>query len=168
MAASLNKVMLIGYLGDEPKVERLQSGAVKATLSLATTKKGYTTQSGSVIPDRTEWHRVVYWSKPAEVCERFLHKGSCIYSEGELTTRSWDDADGKNHYVTEINGNVLQLLDKRQGEGSGQQAGQNAPQRAANAPRDQSSAPSQSPAPSCDQATGEVLGRDDANDDLPF
>lgn len=126
MSASLNKVMLIGYLGDEPKVERLQSGAVKAQLSLATTKKGYTTQSGSVIPDRTEWHRVIYWGKPAEVCERFLHKGSSIYCEGELATRSWDDADGKKRYVTEISGNVLQLLDRKIGEGSGRYATQDA------------------------------------------
>lgn len=118
MAASLNKVMLIGYLGDEPKVERFGNGTVKATLSVATTKKGFTTQSGSVVPDRTEWHRVIFWSKPAELCEKFLHKGSCIYVEGELTTRSWDDTDGKKHWVTEISGNILQFLDRKPGEAS--------------------------------------------------
>lgn len=114
--ASLNKVMLIGYLGDDPKVERLQSGAIVAKLSLATTKKGYTTQSGSVIPDRTDWHRISYWGKLAELASRYLHKGSSIYVEGEITTRSWDDANGQKHYATEILGNVLQLLDKRQAD----------------------------------------------------
>lgn len=114
--ASLNKVMLIGYLGDEPKVERLQSGAIVAKLTLATTKKGYTTQTGSVIPDRTEWHRISYWGKLAELAERYLHKGSSVYVEGELVTESWDDADGKKHYQTKIQGSVLQMLDKRQAD----------------------------------------------------
>lgn len=156
MSASLNKVMIIGYLGDEPKVERLQSGAVKATLSVATTKKGFTTQSGSVVPDRTEWHRVIFWGKPADVCERFLHKGSSIYVEGELYTRSWDDADGKKRYVTEINGNVLQLLDRKGVHSEGQQEQQNAPYGPGNGQIGQ-------PAPQRPAPTG---GNQD--DDLPF
>ena len=164
MAASLNKVMLIGYLGDEPKVERLNTGAIKATLSLATTKKGYTTQSGSVIPDRTEWHVVTFWGRPAEVCERFLHKGSSIYVEGELQTRSWDDADGKKHWKTEIAGIVLQLLDRRPDDTSGRQQGQSAAQTAWNASHGQAAAPA-SAEPAYDPLTGEVR---DKEDDLPF
>lgn len=164
MAASLNKVMLIGYLGDEPKVERLNTGAIKATLSLATTKKGYTTQSGSVIPDRTEWHVVIFWGRPAEVCERFLHKGSSIYVEGELQTHSWDDADGKKHWKTEIAGIVLQLLDRRPDDTSGRQQGQSTAQTAGNASHGQAAAPA-SAEPAYDPLTGEVR---DKEDDLPF
>jgi single-strand DNA-binding protein len=130
--ASLNKVMLIGYLGDEPKVERLQSGAVVAKLTLATTKKGYTTQSGSVVPDRTEWHRISYWGKLAELAERYLHKGSSVYVEGELVTESWDDADGKKHYQTKIQGNALQMLDKKQTDSETSSAQPKPQQEAAN------------------------------------
>ena len=130
--ASLNKAQLIGYLGDEPKVERLQSGNVKATLSLATTEKGYTTKSGSVIPDRTEWHSVIFWGNLAETCEKYLHKSACIYVEGIIRNRAWDDQNGLRHYRTEIEGKVLQLLDRKPADTSGQAASQSAPQTQAN------------------------------------
>lgn len=133
--ASLNKVMLIGYLGDEPKIDRLQSGNVKATLSLATTEKGYTTRSGSVIPDKTEWHIVTFWGNLAEVCEKYLHKGTQIFVEGKLRTSSWDDSDGKKHYKTEVAGDILQILDKKPTEASGQQTASSAPQGAGNGQR---------------------------------
>lgn len=139
--ASLNKVMLIGYLGDDPKVERPQSGAIVAKLSLATTKKGYTTQSGSVVPDRTEWHRISYWGKLAEMSERYLHKGSSIYVEGEITTRSWDDANGQKHYATEILGNALQMLDKRPTDSQPSETAQPAPQGAGSALADDEDMP---------------------------
>lgn len=112
--ATLNRVQLIGYLGDEPKIELLQSGTVKkATLSVATTDKGYTTRSGSVIPDRTEWHTVVFWGNLADLCEKYLHKASCVYVEGKIRTRSWDDQNGMKHYRTEIDGSQIQLLDRK-------------------------------------------------------
>ena len=154
--ASLNKVMLIGYLGDEPKIDRLQSGNVKATLSLATTEKGYTTRSGSVIPDKTEWHIVTFWGNIAEVCEKYLHKGTQIFVEGKLRTSSWDDSDGKKHYKTEVAGDTLQILDKKPTEASGQQTASSAPQGAGNGQR--YAAPHQS-------QPSETIKDDD---DLPF
>ena len=132
--ASLNKVMLIGYLGDEPKIERLQSGNVKATLSLATTEKGYTTRSGSVIPDKTEWHIVTFWGSLAEVCEKYLHKGTQVYVEGKLKTDSWQGQDGKTNYKTSIRAQVLQLLG---GKPQGQQAPQYQQQGYQQAPQGQ-------------------------------
>ena len=132
--ASLNKVMLIGYLGDEPKIDRLQSGNVKATLSLATTEKGYTTRSGSVIPDRTEWHTVTFWGNFAEVCEKYLHKGTQVYVEGKLKTDSWQGQDGKTNYKTSIRAQVLQLLG---GKPQGQQAPQYQQQGYQQAPQGQ-------------------------------
>lgn len=158
--ASLNKVMLIGYLGDEPKIDRLQSGNVKATLSLATTEKGYTTRSGSVIPDRTEWHTITFWGNFADVCEKYLHKGSQIYVEGKLRTSSWDDADGKKRYKTEVAGDAIQILDKKQAEASGQQDTSSAQQGAGNGQR--YAAPPQS-RPS--ETNHDPMMKDD---DLPF
>lgn len=126
--ASINKVIILGYLGDDPKVETLPNGAKKTTISIATTEKGYTTKSGSTIPDRTEWHRVIFWERLAELCERHLHKGSLIYIEGSIRTRSWDDKDGVKHYATEIDGKALQLLEKRENDSTAPSAQSNAPQ----------------------------------------
>ena len=146
--ASLNKVTLIGYLGDEPKVEQLQNGARKVTLSVATTDKGFTTKSGAVVPDRTDWHRVIFWEKLAELCEKYLHKGSSVYIEGQLRNRSWDDKNGLKHFTTEIDGKTLLLLDKKP-QGSG------VPATPSNAP--------QTP----ETAQGMAMA-DDGSEDLPF
>ena len=163
--ASLNKVMLIGYLGDEPKIERLQSGNVKATLSLATTEKGYTTRSGSVIPDKTEWHIVTFWGSLAEVCEKYLHKGTQVYVEGKLKTSSWDDADGKKHYKTEVAGGSIQILDKKPTEVSGQHTASNAPQGAGNGQRYAAQSQSHQSETMYGSMTGEQINSDE---DLPF
>lgn len=153
--ATLNKVQLIGYLGDEPKVERLQSGNVRATLSVATTDRGYTTKSGSVIPDKTEWHSVVFWGNLAELCEKYLHKSSCVYVEGKLRTRSWEDQNGIVHYRVEIEGNQLQMLDKKPTESSISSDVSRAQDGAKNGQERQAQSPP--PPPS-----------DDNSDDLPF
>lgn len=120
--ASVNKVILVGYLGDAPKVETVPSGTKKATLSIGTTERGYTTRAGTVVPERTEWHRVVFWDRMADICERFLDRGSLVYVEGMIHTRSWDDDQGVRHYATEIAGKGLQMLDRRPG---GASAGRN-------------------------------------------
>lgn len=146
--ASLNKVTLIGYLGDEPKVEQLQNGARKVTLSVATTDKGFTTKSGAVVPDRTDWHRIIFWEKLAELCEKYLHKGSSVYIEGQLRNRSWDDKNGLKHFTTEIDGNRVLLLDKKP-QGSG------VPATPSNAP--------QTP-----ETAQETAMADDGSVDLPF
>jgi single-strand DNA-binding protein len=123
--ASINKATIIGFVGQEPKVDTLQSGVKVASFSVATTEKGYTTQSGATIPDRTEWHNIVLWGKLAEVAGNYLHKGSSVYVEGKIRTRSYDDRNGVKRYVTEIHGDIMQMLDRKSDGGNQQQyAGQ--------------------------------------------
>lgn len=115
----LNKVMLIGHLGQAPKLDRTQSGTRVAQLSLATSKRW--TANGEK-KERTEWHRIVVWNeKLIDVVEKYLEKGSKIYVEGELGTRKWADKDGVTHYTTEILlqnfGGVIVMLDKATGGG---------------------------------------------------
>lgn len=119
--ASINKATIIGFVGQEPKVDTLQSGVKVASFSVATTEKGYTTQSGATIPDRTEWHNIVLWGKLAEVAGNYLHKGSSVYVEGKIRTRSYDDRNGVKRYVTEIHGDIMQMLDRKSDGGNQQQ-----------------------------------------------
>lgn len=112
--ASINKAIIVGFVGQEPKTDTLQSGAKVTSFSVATTEKGYTTQSGTTIPDRTEWHNIVLWGKIAEVAGTYLHKGSSVYIEGKIRTRSYEDRNGVKRYVTEIHADVMQMLDRKQ------------------------------------------------------
>lgn len=112
--ASINKAIIVGFLGQEPKISTLQSGTKVAQFSVATTERGYTLQNGTQVPDRTEWHNIVLWGKIAEVAGTYLHKGSSVYVEGKIRTRNYDDSNGIKRYVTEIHGDVLQMLDRRQ------------------------------------------------------
>lgn len=109
---SLNRATLIGNVGQEPELKTLENGRKVATFTIATTEKGYTTQSGTVIPDRTEWHNVVLWQGLAEVTEKYIHKGSQVYVEGKITTRSWEK-DSVKHYRTEIVADNMQMLGKK-------------------------------------------------------
>lgn len=111
--ASLNQAMVIGYLGDEPKVSTTQSDRKVASFSIATTEKGYTARNGTQIPDRTEWHNVVLWGKLAEVAEKFLHKGSSVFVQGKMRTRPYEDKNGIKRYITEIEGETMQMLDRK-------------------------------------------------------
>ena len=121
---SLNKVMLIGNVGQEPSVRYLDQnssqGATKvATFTLATTER-YRDRNGET-RENTEWHNIVAWRNNADVAERFVHKGTQLYIEGRLRTRSWTDQTGNKRYTTEINVDTLQLLGRRpdgQGEGA--------------------------------------------------
>lgn len=110
--ASVNMAIVVGFVGDNPKVNTTQSGRKVATFTIATTEKGYTNQSGQQIPDRTEWHNIVCWGKTAEVIEEFVHKGSCVYIQGKLHTRTYEK-DGHKHYVTEIECEIMQMLDRK-------------------------------------------------------
>lgn len=107
---SLNKVMLIGNVGKEPEVRYIEEGVATAVVSLATSTRGYTLPNGTVVPDRTEWHRVLLWKKQAELVEKYVHTGDKLYVEGELRTRSYTDKQGRTHYVTEIWANSIELL----------------------------------------------------------
>ena len=107
---SINKVILIGHVGNEPKVfEKAETLIVQ--LSLATTEKGYTLQNGTQIPDRTDWHNIVLWRKVADIARKYVHKGDKIYIEGKLRTRSYDDEkSGQKRFVTEVVADVIELL----------------------------------------------------------
>ena len=109
MARGLNKVMLIGNLGNDPEIRHTNNGMAVATLSLATAESWKDRESGEM-RDKTEWHRVVYFGRVAEVAEQYLKKGSQIYVEGRIQTRKWQDRDGNDRYTTEIVGNDMQML----------------------------------------------------------
>ena len=99
---SVNKVILMGHTGKAPDFKEFDNGGCVATFSLATTKRGYTTKDGRQIPERTEWHNVVLQNGLAKVANQYVKKGDKLYIEGELRTRSYDDAQGVKRYVTEI------------------------------------------------------------------
>ncbi|MCD8302151.1 MAG: single-stranded DNA-binding protein [Prevotellaceae bacterium] len=107
---SLNKVMLIGNVGAEPEVRYVEQGVAVASVRLATTRRGYTLQNGTVVPDQTEWHNVILWRKLAETTEKYVHKGDKLYIEGSIHTRSYDDKNGARKYRTEIWAESLELL----------------------------------------------------------
>ncbi|MDD7303336.1 MAG: single-stranded DNA-binding protein [Bacteroidaceae bacterium] len=107
---SLNKVMLIGNVGVEPEVKYVDQGVPVATVRLATTRRGYTLQNGTQVPDQTEWHNILLWRKLAEIVEKYVHKGDKLYIEGSLRTRSYDGKDGIKRYVTEIWADNMELL----------------------------------------------------------
>ncbi len=110
----MNKVMLIGNVGQEPTVRYLDTGVCVATVSLATTERGYTLQNGTQVPERTEWHNVVFWRKQAEIIEKYVHKGDKLYVEGQIQSRSYDDKQGVRHRVVEIMASNMELLTPRQ------------------------------------------------------
>jgi len=111
--ASVNKVILIGNLGRDPEVRYLPSGDAVATLNLATTEK-WKDKNGEA-QEQTEWHRIAFFGRQAEICGEYLRKGSSIYVEGRLQTRKWTDKDGNERYTTEIRGDRMQMLGGRSG-----------------------------------------------------
>ena len=163
----INKVTLIGNLGRDPELRRLESGAAVAKFSVATTES-YRDDSGGW-RDSTEWHDVVLWRQLAERAESQLRKGMLIYVEGKLSTRSWQDKDGNPRKTTEVVASYFRILNRREGEGSGANATRNTP--AANT----SDANTQSAAPAAKIATAEAApaappAMDNSSDDsdLPF
>ncbi|MED5501104.1 MAG: single-stranded DNA-binding protein [Pseudomonadota bacterium] len=116
MARGVNKVILIGNLGQDPEVRFLPSGNPVCNLRIATTDSWTDRQSGQR-QERTEWHTVVLFNKLAEIAQQYVKKGSRIYIEGRLQTRKWQGQDGQDRYSTEIVGNDMQMLDSRGGGG---------------------------------------------------
>ena len=155
--ASVNMAIVVGFVGNDPRINTLQSGRKVASFPLATTEAGYVTQSGQTVPERTEWHNIVVWGKTAEVVEKYVRKGSSLYIQGKIRNRSFDGNDGQKRYVTEIECEVMQMLDRRQDNQSSQaqNTAQN-PQTASN-PYNSSSAPFPPP-----------QAQENGNDDLPF
>lgn len=118
--ASINKVMLIGNVGRDPEVRYLPAGDAVANLPLATTDK-WKDKDGNP-QERTEWHRVTFFGRQAEVAGEYLKKGSQIYVEGSLTTRKWTDKDGNERYTTEIRADRMQMLGGRGQNSDGEAA----------------------------------------------
>lgn len=107
---SVNKVILLGNVGLEPEVTHFEGGNAVASFTLATTERGYTATNGTKVPDRTEWHNVVVWGGLAKVVEQYVGKGSKLYIEGKIRTRSYDDAKGEKRYIKEIYVDNLEML----------------------------------------------------------
>ncbi len=118
MARGVNKVILIGNLGNDPEVRYTAGGAAVANISIATTESWKDKESGEQ-QEKTEWHRVVFFNRLAEIVAEYLKKGSQIYVEGRLQTRKWQDKEGNDKYSTEIVANEMQMLGGRGGGGGG-------------------------------------------------
>ncbi|CAH1042538.1 single-stranded DNA-binding protein [Halomonas sp. TD01] len=155
MARGINKVILIGNLGQDPEVRFTPSGTAVANLNLATSDTWMDRQSGQR-QERTEWHRIVLFNKTAEIAQQYLKKGSKVYIEGRLQTRKWQDQNGQDRYSTEIVANDMQMLDSRGGDfqgGGAPQGGYAQNNPAQGAPAQQQPAPQQ-PAPQNHQGGG--------------
>jgi single-strand DNA-binding protein len=122
--AGINKVILIGRLGQDPEVRYTQDGTAVATFSIATSIEWNDKQSGEK-KEKTEWHRIVAWRKLGEICGEYLAKGRQVYVEGRLQTRSWEDKDGVRRYTTEVVANDVQFLGPK--EPAGQRDGYGGP-----------------------------------------
>ena len=117
MARGVNKVILVGNLGQKPDIRYTQTDSAVANLSLATSESWKDKETGEK-KEKTEWHRIVYFGKLAEIAEQYLDKGSKVYVEGKLQTRKWQDKDtGADRYTTEIVGNELTMLDSKNSSG---------------------------------------------------
>ncbi len=112
MARGINKVILIGHVGNDPEVRYMPNGNAVATVSIATTESWKDKQTGDR-QDRTEWHRVVFFNRLGEIVGEYVRKGSKVYIEGSLRTRKWQDQQGQDRYTTEIVANDLQMLDSK-------------------------------------------------------
>ena len=124
MARGVNKAILIGNLGNDPDIRYTASGAAVANISLATAETWRDKETGEQ-QERTEWHRVVFFGRLAEIVGEYLKKGSQIYVEGRLQTRKWQDKDGIDRYTTEIVANEMQMLGGRGGGGGQNKPGNN-------------------------------------------
>lgn len=162
MARGINKVILVGNLGADPEVKYMPNGGAVANVSLATTDSWKDKESGEQ-RERTEWHRLVFFNRLAEIAGEYLRKGSQIYVEGSLRTRKWQSQDGQDRYTTEIVVGDLKMLGGlgddapayQRGSQRGQQQGQNAGQ---NSGHGRKNTPPQ----------GAQQQMDDFDDDIPF
>ena len=159
--ASINKVILIGNLGRDPEVRYTPSGAAVCNVTVATSRNWKDKNSGDKV-EETEWHRVVFYDRLAEIAGEYLKKGRSVYVEGRLKTRKWQDKEGKDNYTTEIVADNMQMLGSREGMGGGDEGGSRG---------ESSSRPAQRPAankPAASPASKSSTGFDDMDDDIPF
>ena len=170
--ASVNKVILIGNLGRDPEVRYTPNGNAVCNIAIATSRNWKDKTSGDKM-EETEWHRVVFYDRLAEIAGEYLKKGRSVYVEGRLKTRKWQDKEGKDNYTTEVIASEMQMLGSREGMGGGggeegggssrgnaargDEAGQGGEARSAAAQR-----PAAKPQPKA------ATGFDDMDDDIPF
>ena len=168
MARGVNKVIIVGNCGQDPETRFMPSGGAVTNLSIATSESWKDKTSGEP-QERTEWHRVVFFNRLAEIAGEYVKKGSKLYVEGSLRTRKWQGQDGQDRYTTEIVASEMQMLDSRGGQDGGQDGGQGggyqAPQGGYQKPAAQSK-----PQGSQQQATQQQApqGMDSFDDDIPF
>lgn len=112
---AVNKVILIGNVGRDPEIKYFDNDNVKANFSMATSERGFTAANGTQVPERTEWHNIVCWRGLAQVVEKFVKKGTQVYIEGKIRSRSYDDQNGVKRYITEIYADNMELLSRRGG-----------------------------------------------------
>lgn len=146
MARGINKVILVGHLGQDPEVKYMPSGQAVCNITLATTDSWTDKNSGEKV-EKTEWHRVVFFRRLAEIAGEYLRKGSQVYVEGRLQTRKWQDQGGNDRYTTEIVANDMQMLGSK---------GSTAVTREA------------PPAPESQQTASSSASGDEFDDDIPF
>ena len=179
MARGINKVTIVGNLGQDPETKYMPSGGAVTNISVATSESWKDKQTGQP-QERVEWHRIVFFNRLAEIAGEYLKKGSQVYVEGALRTRKWQDQSGNDRYTTEIVGSEMQMLGGRQGGGGGmggdagydqsyapQAPSQAAPQQQYAAPQQQAAPvarPQAAPAPAPQPAPG----MDSFDDDIPF
>ena len=155
--ASVNKVILVGNLGKDPEMRYMPNGDAVANITLATTDTWKDKTTGDK-KEATEWHRIVFFRKLAEIAGQYLKKGSQVYVEGSLKTRKWQDKEGQDRYTTEIVGDEMKMLGSRQGMGS-----------VDSPPRDPAANPGSAPqAAAKPAATAPSSGFNDFEDDIPF
>ena len=150
MARGVNKVILVGNLGNEPDTKYMPSGSAVTNISVATNESWKDKQTGEQV-DRTEWHRVAFFNRLAEVAGEYLHKGSQVYIEGRIRTRKWQDKEGHDRYTTEIIADEMQMLGSR-GSGAPQENYQK----------------NTGPAPAPKSQSGAPRAEPEFDDDIPF
>ncbi len=148
MARGINKVILVGNLGNDPETRYMPSGSAVTNITVATNESWKDKQTGEQ-KDRTEWHKVAMFNRLAEVAAEYLRKGSQVYIEGKLRTRKWQDKNGQDRWTTEIIADEMQMLGGRGGSGGG-------------------SAPMSSSSDSAPSSAPPQPGPDDFDDDIPF
>ena len=182
MARGVNKVILVGNLGQDPEIRLTQNGSPIANLNVATSESWIDRNTGQR-QERTEWHRVVVFQKLAEICQQYLRKGAKVYLEGKLQTRKWQDKQGQDRYTTEIVANDMQMLDRRD-DSSGGYAPAASAQFTSGQPQPNVQAPAntfgETPSPSSNfgtqsqntpkqpASTPTPAGFDNFDDDIPF
>ncbi len=174
MARGINKVIIFGNLGQDPETKALPSGSYVTNISVATSESWKDKQTGQQ-QERTEWHRIVFFNRLAEIAGEYLKKGSQVYIEGKLQTRKWQDQNGQDRYTTEIVANEMQMLGSRQqGSGMGGDPGYDQSYGGGYSQQpQQSAAPQMAPqaAPQAQQPAAKPMsaqGMDSFDDDIPF